>query len=197
MPYARQDIITWTSGQYYHIYNRGAKKSVLFHEPDNYQYVIRKAGYYCDKYHLSLIAYCLMPNHYHFLVRQDGEHPAGKLPQYIFNGYTKAYNQRYGTSGTLFERRYQVKNIASYPYLLHLCRYIHSNPVKDGIVTQSEEWLYSNYLEWIEMCHGRLVDYAFIREYFDTKDAYKAFVEYIQTLTLPEDVESYLSALEG
>lgn len=79
-----------------------------------------------------MIAYCLMPNHYHFLVRQEGEYPGGLLPQRIFNGYTKAYNKLYEHSGTLFERRYQVKQVESESHLLHLCRYIHANPIRDG-----------------------------------------------------------------
>ena len=105
MPYARKDTTPWASGNYYHIYNRGVQKQVLFREEDNYFYVLHKARHYCQTFQIAMIAYCLMPNHYHFLVRQDGETAAGYLPQRIFNGYTKAYNHRYGTSGTLFERR--------------------------------------------------------------------------------------------
>ncbi|MBC8497074.1 MAG: hypothetical protein H8D37_05375 [Chloroflexi bacterium] len=51
---------------------------------------------YCAQFSLSLIVYCLMPNHYHYLVRQDGEGRVGLLPQRVFNSYSKAYNKRYG-----------------------------------------------------------------------------------------------------
>jgi len=177
MPYARKDTISWMPGSYYHIYNRGVSKATLFQEEDNYLYVLRKARTYCQEFNLTLIAYCLMPNHYRFLVRQDGDQPAGLLPQRIFNSYTKAYNRKYGHSGTLFERRYQVKQVESEVQLLHLCRYIHANPVKDGLVADLEDWPYSNYLEWIGKRGGKLVDHAFIREHFQSVKDYLNFVE--------------------
>ena len=177
MPYARKDTTTWMPGSYYHIYNRGVNKSTLFQEEDNYLFVLHKAGYYCQEFNLTLIAYCLMPNHYHFLVRQDGDQPAGLLPQRIFNSYTKAYNRKYEHSGTLFERRYQVKQVESEVQLRHLCRYIHANPVKDGFVADVEDWPFSNYLEWIGKRGGKLVDHAFIREHFQSTKDYADFVE--------------------
>ena len=64
-----------------------------------------------------MIVYCLMPNHYHFLVRQNGENAAGLLPQRVFNSYTKAYNKRYKHSGTIFEGRYKAIPVEQEPYL--------------------------------------------------------------------------------
>lgn len=176
MPYARKDIVSWKSGGFYHIYNRGVSKTTLFREEDNYMFVLRKARSYSSAYQIAVIAYCLMPNHYHFLLRQDGEQPTGLLPQRIFNSYSKAYNLKYAHSGTLFERRYQVKPVESDDYLLQLCRYIHANPVKDGLVEGLEDWPYSNYLEWIEKRGGRLVDRAFVREHFQSAQDYADFV---------------------
>lgn len=118
---------------YYHLYNRGAHKRPIFHDEDNYFFVLRKVKEYCDKLMLTIIAYCLMPNHYHFLVRQDGDIAAGKLVQRVFNSYSKAYNKRYQHSGTLFEGPYEARIIDQESYLLHLCRYVHTNPVKDGL----------------------------------------------------------------
>ena len=197
MPYARKDTIAWKPASYYHIYNRGVSKATLFREQDNYVYVLRKTRYYCEKLQLGMIAYCLMPNLYHFLVRQDGEHPAGLLPQRIFNGYTKAYNRLYGHSGTLFERRYQVKQVESEVHLLHLCRYIHANPIKDGLAAGMEDWPYSNYLEWIGQRGGKLVDLAFVREHFQSGNDYMDFVaDYLHSRRLPEEGLSYLSEFD-
>ena len=83
-----------------------------------------------------------MPNHYHFLVRQDGEFPAGLLPQRVFNSYSKAYNRWYDHHGT-YSIPYQVKLISKDAHLLHLCRYIHYNPQKDGLVANLIDWPYS------------------------------------------------------
>ena len=181
MPHARKDTLVWQPGAYYHIYNRGVQKAPLFHEKTNYLYVLRKAKHYSKALQLSIIAYCLMPNHYHFLVHQKGEYAAGLLVQRIFNGYTKAYNKRYGHSGTLFERRYQAKLVDNEAHLLHLCRYIHANPVKDGFVEHPENWPYSNYLEWLGKRNGALIDAAFIRKNFENPEAYQVFVHaYLQ-----------------
>ncbi len=163
-------------GQYYHIYNRGAHRVSIFKEPDNYLFVLRKVKFYLLKLNLKVVAYCLMPNHYHFLIRQDGEQRAGLLPQMVFNSYTKAYNKRYLHSGTLFQDNYKVKVVQSTSHLLHLCRYIHANPVKDGFVADPADWPYSNYLEWIGQRDGTLYDPDFIHLHFSSPDQYRDFV---------------------
>ena len=150
-------------GGYYHLYNRGAHKASIFREADNYLFVLRKVKHYCQALALTSIAYCLMPNHYHFLVRQDSEHRAGLLPQRVFNSYTKSFNKRYEHSGTLFEGNYKVLAVEEESHLLHLCRYIHANLVKDGLVADPADWPYSNYREWVGERDGTLVDRAFVR----------------------------------
>jgi putative transposase len=130
----RPRIPEYVLGHYYHLYNRGADRAPIFREEDNWLFVLRKVKEYCRTLSLTPIAYCLMPNHYHFLIRQEGDHGAGLLPQRVFNSYTKAFNKRYGRSGTLFEGNYKALAVEEDAHLLHLCRYIHANPVKDGFV---------------------------------------------------------------
>jgi REP element-mobilizing transposase RayT len=185
-------------GHYYHIYNRGAHRRSIFREGDNYLFVLRKIKAYCDSLAVTLIAYCLMPNHYHFLVRQDGEHAAGLLPQRVFNSYSKAYNKRYGHSGTLFEDNYRITSVEDESHLMHLCRYIHANPVKHRLVTDVADWPYSNYLEWIEERDGTLVDRDFVGEHFSSPQNYCEFVsDYLAQRSLPEELENYLRVWEG
>ncbi len=196
MPFARQDILTWLPGGYYHIYNRGARQGSIFREPTNYLFVIERMQHYARSLSIGVIAYCLMPNHYHFLLRQDGKSSAGFLPQRIFNSYTKAYNKRYEQSGTLFEHRFQAKAIKNSRYLLNLCRYIHANPVKDGLVADPADWPYSNYLDWIGERNGNLLDRNFVHSQFVDETDYKDFVlDYLRGRTLPEDVQQYLDGL--
>jgi len=166
----------YLSGHYYHIYNRGAGRLPIFRTAENYYFVLRKMAETTQRFALQLIAYCLMPNHYHFLIRQDGEHRAGLLPQRVFNSYTKAYNQRYGCSGTLFEGHYHIRPLDDNEYLLLLCRYIHNNPVKAGLVTDPGDWPYSNYLECTGQRGGRLFDPEFVDWHFGGMDQYRAFV---------------------
>ena len=190
MPRARKDDISWQPGHYYHIYNRGARRLSIFREKENYFFVLGLIRKYLSEFNLSLIAYVLMPNHYHFLVQQLSEHNAGLLPQRVFNSYSKAYNKRYDHSGTLFEGRYKAKHVDSDAYLRHLCRYIHANPVKDGLVEHIEEWPYSNYLEWMDLRTGTLVDRQFITDMFSDSASYEEFVrDYLLTRSLPDDLD--------
>jgi len=182
---------------YYHIYNRGFDRASIFREEDNYLFVLRKVKHYTKVLNLSIVVYCLMPNHYHFLVRQDGDKSAGLLPQRVFNSYTKAYNLKYNRSGTLFQGPYQVRQITNKSYLLNLCRYIHANPVKDGLVADIEDWPYSNYLEWIGKRSGSLVDLRFVQEHFSSPQRYAEFVlDYLKNRDLPEEIRTYLNSWE-
>jgi putative transposase len=182
---------------YYHFYNRGAHRISVFREDENYLFALRKVKTYGRSLALTPIAYCLMPNHYHFLIRQDGEQPAGLLPQRVFNSYSKAYNKRYEHSGTLFEGNYKVALVEDEAHLLHLCRYIHTNPVKHGLVADVAEWPYSNYLEWIGERSGTLVDRDFVQDHFRSPQNYREFVlDYLVKRQLPKGLEAYLNTWE-
>jgi putative transposase len=145
---------TFTAGHYYHVYNRGAGRELIFFEPDNYDYCLRLVKKYLREYSNSVIAYCLMPNHYHFLFRQDGDTPLSKFVGVLFYAYVQAVNRQQERTGTLFEDRFKHIHVDIEPYLLQLCRYIHANPVKAGLTTSLVEWPYSNYPEWIQTRGG-------------------------------------------
>jgi REP element-mobilizing transposase RayT len=191
MPYRK---VQFAQGQFYHIYNRGVGRQPIFQEEENYLFLLRRVKEYASAFHIAVITYCLMPNHYHFLLRQDDQIPAGRLPQRVFNSYTKAFNKRYDRTGTLFEGPYKAIHVDQDRYLLHLCRYIHANPVKHGLVPDLEQWPYSNYLEWIGARNGKLVDRAFVREQFPVPEGYRQFIlDYLSELDkLPVGIEDYL-----
>jgi putative transposase len=181
-------------GDYYHIYNRGAHRESIFREPDNYLFVLKKMKQYSQQLSITVIAYCLLPNHYHFLLRQDGALSASLLPQRVFNSYVKAYNKRYNHAGTLFAGNFRVKPVGEEGYLVHLCRYIHANPIKHGLVHDLAEWPYSNYFEWVNERGGKLVDHSFVDGYFAERGLYGDFVaEYVRDrLVLPEGLQGFL-----
>jgi len=180
----------FVSGRIYHLYNRGAHRLSIFHEEDNYLFVLQRLKRYCRELLLTPIAYCLLPNHYLLLIRQDGEHAAGLLPRRIFNSYVKAYNKRYDHRGTLFEGPYRAVEVNNDAYLLHLCRYIHANPVAHGLVESVEEWPYSNYPEWVGLRQGTLVAPALVARFFAKPADYQAYlVDYLRDRQLPEVLE--------
>lgn len=111
--------------------------------------------------------------------------------------YTKAINKRFGRVGALFQGQFQAKPIQTYSHLLNLCVYIHANPVKDGLVPLPEEWEYSNYLEWMNLREGTLVNREFIADNFGSAEEYKQLVmDYIKTRYPSDDFRKYIREFE-
>jgi putative transposase len=210
--------------QYYHFYNRGNNRQTVFFERENYLYFLRGLKKYVCEY-VEILAYCLMPTHYHLLVRvkplqtsevlktsevlrvvpsqtsevsETFEVSVSSAMMRLLVSYTKAINKRFDRVGTLFQGQFQSKLITHDAHLIHLCTYIHANPVKDGLAARPEDWEFSNYLEWLNLRNGTLVNYEFIQHLFGTPEAYQTLVrQYIQTRCLPDDVRNYLQELEG
>ncbi len=186
--------VAFAQGEYYHIYNRGAGRLPIFRQAVDFEFVLGRMQQYARSLRVSVLAYCLLPNHYHLLVRQDGGEPVGLLPQRVFNSYAKAFNRRYERSGTLFEGRYEAIHVDREAYLIHLCRYIHANPVKHGLVTDLADWPHTNYHEWIGRRNRILFDGGFARGLFPDPAEYMRFVtDYVLDLgSLPGELEAFL-----
>lgn len=91
---------------------------------------------------ITIIAYCLMPNHFHMLLRQEED---GGISQYLAdfqNSYTKYFNAKHKRSGALFDRQFKAVFIESENQLLHLTRYIHLNPYSSNLVTKDQITMY-------------------------------------------------------
>ena len=111
----------FVQGGFYHIYNRGAGRQRIFVEERNYVYTLRllkKVARECD---VAVIAYALLPNHYHWLLRQDGQTPVGKVPTRVFGSYSQAFNHAYDRSGTLFEGSYKARAVTTDADFVNLC----------------------------------------------------------------------------
>jgi hypothetical protein len=132
-----------------------------------------------------------MPNHYHFLLRQDGTELISLFVQRTFNSYTKAFNKTYQRTGTLFEGPFKSIHVETDNHLIHLCRYIHLNPLEAGLVTNLDDWPYSNYLEWVGKRAGTLYDVQFVQTYFANPDEYEQFVlEYIPSKDVVKTIQN-------
>ena len=181
------------AGQYYHIYNRGVEKRNIFRSNENYRFLLRHIKDFLPSYPITFIAYCLMPNHYHFLIRAEENDCIAPFIQRLFNSYTQAFNRRENRSGTLFEGRAKSKLIGENGYLFHIARYIHLNPVSAGLCRMPEDWVYSNYREFIGLRHGTLYDPAFIRTQFETPQEYRRFVENAATDQIERALKKYMN----
>ena len=164
-------------GQYYHIYNRGIGRQPIFTTEENYRFLVRRAEAYLADSDVTVVAYCLMPNHYHFLMRPQQDDALSRFIQRLFNSYSQAFNRQEGRRGTLFEGRAKSILVEREEHVLHLCRYIHLNPVKAQLVENPADWLFSSYLDWIGQRAGTLVDREFVQAYFPSTADYELFVE--------------------
>ena len=91
--------------------------------------------------------------------------------------YTKAMNKRYDRVGGLFQGAYRRKHVSGDGYLLHLSRYIHLNPVMDGLVRRAEDWEFSSYRDYIGLRNGTLATPEIVLAQFRLGDDYAGFVE--------------------
>ena len=165
----KNNIETLSPDSTYHIFNRANGNEKLFLLGGNYDYFLEKY-----KTNISPIAdtfcYCLMPNHFHFLLRIKNEKELrtltgfktlSVLPQLekntaiskhlsnqfsnLFNGYTQAFNKQNNRKGNLFMRPYKRIAVTKESYLLKLVQYIHFNPIEAGLCNKLTEWKYSSY----------------------------------------------------
>lgn len=132
------------SDTYYHLYNRGNNKELIFFEDDNYNYFLNQFKKYVSPY-CETYSYCLMPNHFHFFIRINEETLFEKGIKNFFISYSKAINKRYNRVGSLFQGRYKVSEIISDSYYTTIIAYIHKNPVIAGLVNNMEDYRYSSY----------------------------------------------------
>ena len=143
-------------GEYYHVYNRACGFEKLFLEDKNYHYFL---GLMADRLgdYLELFCYCLMPNHFHLLVRMRDliaeEDPAMKLSKEFSNffcSYALSFNRHYNRKGSLFSQNFRRKHIKSMDYMRSAVVYIHRNPVKHGLVNDLKDWEHSSYKRILE-----------------------------------------------
>jgi REP element-mobilizing transposase RayT len=151
-----QQITPLENGKYYHIYNRGINSDILFKENDNYNYFLKLYETHIDPI-AETFAWCLMKNHFHFLIRIKEVNeiktaikiqPSQSFSN-LFNAYTKAFNKKYHRHGALFERPFRRKWVNYDTYFQNLIVYIHNNPVHHNICDHPLEYAWSSYLSCI------------------------------------------------
>ena len=134
----------YIGGEYYHIYNRAVGSERLFYSPENYMFFLRKSRQYLSE-SFDFLCYCLMPNHFHFLVRaKDTDNHNHQLRRF-FISYSMALNKFRNRMGSLFMKPYKKKHVESDEYLTRLIFYIHLNPVHHGFTQSFESYKWSSY----------------------------------------------------
>jgi putative transposase len=208
---ARNIIKTYVANGIYHVYNRGVNKDIIFIDEQDYRVFSRilktalspppdpkliqiditfKGGtfkgipkqpksFYED---IILIAYCLMPNHFHLLIQQVKEKSMNEFLRSVSVRYVMYFNKRHKRIGPLFQGTYKGSLVVDDTYLLHVSRYIHLNHLKNY---QRPEHACSSYAEFIGIRHTEWIHPELVLQLLNTSDGimrkkyetYKDFVE--------------------
>ena len=208
-------------GQIYHVYNRGVDKRKIFLDTDDHLRAIRNLfefndknpafnmGRFFNKNHLidlrnqsgekesrkplvEILAFCLMPNHFHLLLRPLSEKAITLFMRKFGVGYANYFNQKYKRSGALFQGRYKSVLVDQESHFIHLPFYIHLNPldliapewrkgeIKDyeKVIKFLESYRWSSYLDYIgKKNFPSVTQRGFLLKFFDGSKNYKKQVE--------------------
>ena len=167
---------------YYHIYNRGINSCSIFLNEDNYRYFIRLFIKHLIPY-LTVYAYCLLNNHFHFVIRVDAE-PEITSQKFsnFFNAYVKSFNNAHGRTGSLFERPFKRIILDSEHYLTNLIVYVNTNPAKHDILYNFEDYTFSSYHETL-IRNSQIIAYDEVLDLFDDLENFK-FVHQVKRTIL-------------
>lgn len=182
--------IPFISNYYYHVYNRGSEKRVIFTSDGDYQNFLTRMKEKSVKCGVSVLCYCLMPNHFHFLLKQIIDRSIVQFMNTVQLGYAKYFNTKYERVGPLFQGRFKAKMIESDEYLLYLSAYIHKNPIskfdsgnpvdsRNRLRDQLRAFPYSSYREFIGMKIPEISQPKTILDHFSKSKpafSYEAFV---------------------
>ena len=188
--FAMERKIKFSEGEYYHIYNRGVDKRDIFMDGADYSRFLVllylsnsvKSGVHIQKLKsqgrtltslfeqekdetlVDIGSYCLMPNHFHILIREKKLGGVSDFMKKLLTGYSMYFNKRYDRHGPLFQSRFKAEHAISDNYLKYLYSYIHLNPIKliqldwkeKGIEDIEkakyflESYEYSSYLDYLQ-----------------------------------------------
>lgn len=165
----------------YHIYNRSINQEILFNDDQDYIRFLEMVRKHLSP-GCSILGWCLMPNHFHFLVSTNQESivlkKVGGLQlqtlQYairnLLSSYSKYYNFRHGRKGNLFQQKTKYKIVESDGFQV-LC-YIHQNPWKAKMVDKIEAWNYSSFRDFIGMRNGSLCNLMLAKQLLDIQETH-------------------------
>jgi putative transposase len=133
----------------YHVLNRGNAKQRIFHKDQDYVAFVRLLKEARHLFSVNIFAYCMMPNHFHFVLRPCQANGLSKLMQWLMTCHVRRYHKHYGTSGHIWQGRYKSFLVKEDEYLLTVLRYVEGNPVRARLVSSAKDWPWSSHRERI------------------------------------------------
>lgn len=128
------------AGACYHLINRGNNKALVFREPADFRAFIALIDRAQERLLLKLLAYCLMPNHFHLVVSPDGPKDISRWMHWLTTTHSHRHHLRYGTSGSIWQGRFRAFQIKNDCHLLTVVRYVERNALRAGLVAKAEHW---------------------------------------------------------
>lgn len=194
MPYR---LVPLVNGQIYHIFNRGSEKRRIFEDRRDYQRFLKTLQYYqLDGLNVSLskfsslheykmntakklveiLAFCLMPNHFHLLVKQVGDSGITQFMSKTSNSFTKYYNIRHSRIGPLLQAEFKAVLIESDEQFIHVQRYIHLNPVASFLTDDLTNYEWSSYPEYLGKQGKGVCATHDVQSFFKSTKEFESFV---------------------
>lgn len=188
---SKNAIKKYVAGGYYHVYNRGVEKRSIFIDDQDYRTFLNILKIVLTPKEdldntdfinitnkadsLELVAYCLMPNHFHFIIKQFDETAMSEFMKIIMTAYVPYFNKRYKRVGSLFQGRYKAVLIERDEYLSHLSRYIHINPLEEN--NALKEYPYSSYKYYLSDSHPKWLNPLIVKSMFTNTKEYERFIK--------------------
>lgn len=186
--------VPFAVGEYYHIFNRGVAQMNVFHDSFDYKRFFKTMLYYQiegpkPKFSIfsptmqelngskiiEIVCYCLMPNHFHFLLKQARDGGITEFISKLTNSYTKYFNTKNERVGPLFQGEFKAVYVSSNEQLLHLSRYIHLNPIIGHAASELNSYRWSSYKEFLSDSNS-VCDKRVLIENFSSEMTYESFV---------------------
>lgn len=128
----------------YHVINRGNAQATVFHTPDDYRAFLAVLGEAVERVDPRVIGYCVMPNHFHFVLWPKGDGDMSRFMQWLLTAHVRRYHAVRGSSGHLWQGRYKAFPIQEDDHLLTVLRYVERNPLRARLVRKAENWPWSS-----------------------------------------------------
>jgi putative transposase len=161
----------------YHIYNQGNNQETIFYTSEDYIEFLTIFRRFVQP-HCSVLAYCLIPNHFHFLIHTTDDSAKGKRIgnidscelsngfRLLQSSYAQFINKKYNRSGSLFRQKAKAKvtSEGTADYHAVAFHYIHQNPLRAGLVKRLEDWPYSSFTDYAGIRRGSLCNQLLAEE---------------------------------
>jgi putative transposase len=135
------------AGCCYHVINRGNKKARVFHDDEDYAQFLAALHRAQERVEVPILAACLMPNHFHLVVRPAADEDFGAWTRWFFTTHVRWHHAKYQTSGHLWQGRYKAFLIQEDHHLLAVMRYVERNALRANLVARAEDWRWGS-LAW-------------------------------------------------